>query len=256
MSNKPKAADQPLLCVVHIPKTAGSAIRETLISILGWEKVYWIAHKRPFEHWVNSTGSEFDDYAVVGGHANAAAFHKIKRPKIFLSVIRDPVSRAISLFNYITRGPDPNQGLRKELQGLSLVEAVRTSANLRRHVKNRQCAFIGGQPTFPAALRGLCDRQWFIDRHEAVDELFPRVCMRFGWPARPLVLDNVGREGYADEHLSDQDTITALKEINQEDSRLVSIFDKEVVPRSLASGATSFPPANGAYSAVTAPYGS
>jgi hypothetical protein len=231
MYAKAKAADQPLLCVVHIPKTAGSAIRETFISILGWEKVYWIAHKRPFEHWANSTGSEFDDYAVVGGHSSAAALDKIKRPKIFMSVVRDPVRRAISLFNYITCGPDPNHGLRKELQGLSLVEAIQTSANFRRDVENRQCALIGGEATFPAALRSICNSEWFIDQHEAVDELFARVCGRFGWPSRPLILDNVGREGYADEHLSDQDTITALKQINQEDGFLVSLFDKDVVHR-------------------------
>src|ERR1700730_13742849 len=72
---------QPLLCVVHIPKTAGSAIRETLISSLGPEKVYWIGHKRPYAHWESAAGTEFDDYAVVGGHRSAAAFQKNKKTK-------------------------------------------------------------------------------------------------------------------------------------------------------------------------------
>jgi hypothetical protein len=231
MDHRTDEPKQPLLCVVHIPKTAGSAIRETLISILGWDKVYWISHKRPFEHWTNSNGDEFNNYAVVGGHCSTKTFDKIKRPKIFMAVVRDPVQRAVSLFNYITYGPDPNHGLRNELSGLSLVEAIQASATFRRDIENRQCALIGGQPMFSEALRSLCDSQWFIDRHEAVNQLFVRVCERFGWPAQPMVSDNVGREGYADAYLSDKKAITILKHLNEQDNLLVSIFDKNVVRR-------------------------
>jgi hypothetical protein len=239
MYSRTDTSSQPLLCVVHIPKTAGSAIRETLISILGWEKVYWISHKRPFENWTNSSGDDFNDYAVVGGHCSATAFHKIKRPKIFMAVVRDPVQRAISLFNYITCGPDPDHGLRGELSGLSLVEAIKTSVNFRRDVENRQCGLIGGQPTFSAALHTISEGEWFIDHHEAVDELFAGVCDRFGWPSRPLVSDNVGREGYADAYLSDKSTIIALNQINQEDRLLVSILDKTVVRGSPSRAASN-----------------
>jgi hypothetical protein len=215
--------DQPLLCVVHIPKTAGSAIRETLISGLGFDKVYWIGHKRPYAHWDNADGTEFDDFAVVGGHRSAESFRKIKRPKIFMTVVRDPVWRAISLFNYITRGPDPNHSLRSELEGLSLVEAIEKSEVFRREIENRQCALLGEEPTFSAALHSICRDQWIIDRHENVDKLFGELCDRFGWPKLPLVLDNVAEPGYARRYLSPE-TTTALTELNQEDYRLVSVF--------------------------------
>ena len=214
---------QPLLCVVHIPKTAGSAIRETLVSVLGRDKVYWIGHQRPHAHWENAVGTEFDDYAVVGGHRNAMAFQKIKRPKVFLAVVRDPVKRAISLFNYITQGPDVNHPQRKELQGLSVIEAIEKSSRFRADVENRQCAFIGGERTFGAALRSLCENEWFVDRHESVEELFGRVCERFGWRAEPLGLKNAAQPGYAKEYLSDL-TVAALEKINKEDRLLVSIF--------------------------------
>ena len=73
--------DKRLLCVVHTPKTAGTTIRETLSSILGSEKVYWIGHERPIDHWESAAGSEFDNYLVVGGHVGARAFEKIGGPE-------------------------------------------------------------------------------------------------------------------------------------------------------------------------------
>jgi SAM-dependent methyltransferase len=232
MASRADAVTQPLLCVVHIPKTAGSAIRETLISTLGWDKVYWISHKRPLGHWTNSSGDEFSNYVVVGGHVSAADFSKIKRPKIFMSVLRDPVTRAISLFNYIKRGPDTTHGLRNTFQDLSLIEAISSSASFRKDVENRQCALIGGAPTFAAALRSLCENEWFIDHYDVIDKLFVRVCERFDWPVQKLVFDNVGRKGYADQYLADEPTVTLLKQINKEDSLLVSIFRNDLIRQS------------------------
>jgi hypothetical protein len=221
--------------------------------MLGWEKVYWIGHKRPLEHWTKATDGEFDHYTVVGGHASAVEFEKIKRPKIFMSVVRDPVMRAISLFNYITWGPDPNHGLRKKLQGLTLIEAIQTSAGFRRDIENCQCRYLSGEPSFPAALRRICESEWFVDRHEAIDELFSRVCRRFGWPAQKLVLDNVGRKGYADEYLEDVETICALQQINQEDRFLVSLFDRNDFGDTTAVESVSSAP-RGAAQMVTAIY--
>src|SRR5271156_4259266 len=96
---------KPLLCVVHIPKTAGTTIRETLSSILGSEKIYWIGNRYPIDHWESAAGSDFNDYLVVGGHVGAHAFEKkIRRPKAYLTLVREPIQRVISLFDFITKG--------------------------------------------------------------------------------------------------------------------------------------------------------
>jgi Glycosyl transferase family 90 len=216
-------SSRPLLCVVHIPKTAGSAIRETLASTLGDDKVYWIGHRRPHEEWDKAKGTEFDSYLVVGGHRPAEEFDKIARPKVFVAVLRDPVGRAVSLFNYITQGPDRRHPMRAELQGLSVIDALTKSANFRREVANFQCVLIGGAPTFSAALQSLCRREWEIDTHENVQALFDRLCRRFDFPVAPLIKDNVGKAGYAAQHLS-PDVAAALTEINRDDELLVSLF--------------------------------
>ena len=81
--------DMPLLCVVHIPKTAGSAIRETLCSAIGEDRVYWIGHNRPHGEWNRAKSEDFDKYFVVGGHEDVKAFDKIRRPKVFMAVTCD-----------------------------------------------------------------------------------------------------------------------------------------------------------------------
>jgi hypothetical protein len=218
---------QPLLCVVHIPKTAGTTIRETLGSILGYDKIYWIGHQRSVSHWENSVGKDFEDFLVVGGHVSAPEFDKIRRPKVFMAVVREPVRRAISLFDFITRGPDIEHPLRNTLGGLGLVDAMEKSDEFHNEIANFQCTMIGGAPTYSSALQSICEREWFIDCDARVEELVSRVCRKFGWPLAPapLVHANVNQRKrylvkYSASHIA-----AALKDINHEDSRLYALFD-------------------------------
>jgi hypothetical protein len=218
----------PLLCVVHIPKTAGSALREGLITALGHEKVYWIGHKRPFADWYNATGTEFNDYKVVGGHVSPEAFDKIKRPKLFLAVMRNPVRRAASLFNYITRGTDLSHPYRDKFQNLSLMESIAKYPRFRIEIANYQCKLIGGEPTLPAAILSLLQRDWIISCHEHVETLFRHVCKTFDWPVVPLPQDNVGEIGYERKYL-DSITNEFLKDANESDSALYNVLRSEAI---------------------------
>ena len=214
------AMRQPVLCVVHAPKTAGTAIRATLGAILGMEKVYWVGHDRPASHWETASGTEFGDYLVVGGHVSAAQLAKIQRPKVFMAVVREPVRQAISLFDFITRGAQSCHPLREELHGLSLIEALGRSRAFRDEVSNCQCRMIGEASTFSAALRSMCEREWFVDRYECVDELLARVCNKFGWPSAALSFENVNPTRRYFEDYCSKDIFAALKNINHADTVL------------------------------------
>jgi hypothetical protein len=214
---------KPLLCIVHIPKTAGSAIRETLVASLGADKVYWVGHGRHQEEWESAKGNEFGSYWVVGGHESAPAFDKIERPKVFMAVLRDPVERTISLFNYIVEGRGIPHPLHEQFKKLTIPEAFEISPGFRRDVTNRQCDLIGGEATYNAALKSICGRRWFLGTFEKVDELFASVCKEFGWPIVRLKQDNVATKGYEARYESDR-TSRWLAQINAEDSRLFEMF--------------------------------
>lgn len=209
---------KPLLCVVHIPKTAGTTIRETLSSILGSEKIYWIGNRYPIDHWESAAGSDFNDYLVVGGHVGAHAFEKkIRRPKAYLTLVREPIQRVISLFDFITKGPDLSHPLRDELKGMTLIEAVEKSSRFRVEVENRQCTLIGGAPRYSDALKSISEKIWFINRHEHIEDLIRRVCEAFEWSFKPLIIANVSRRVRYFEEYHSTEIIAALREINQQD---------------------------------------
>jgi hypothetical protein len=208
------------------PKTAGTAIRATLNAILGPEKIYWVGDRQPVSHWQNATTTEFENYKVVGGHVGATAFDKIQKPKVFMAVVREPVRRAISLFDFIIHGPNANHPLRAELQGLSLIEAIEKSHRFRNEIANRQCMLIGGAPNFAAAQRSISEREWFIDCHDNVQPLLERVCDSFGWEPAPLRIENANkRDRYFEEYFTDE-IGNALREINKEDTRLYGTLDE------------------------------
>jgi len=210
--------------VVHTPKTAGTTIRETLQAILGRDSVYWVGHDRPAAHWDNADGNEFAKFSVVGGHVSALAFEKICRPKVFMAVVREPVRRAISLFEYIVRGPDKDHPLRGELTGLTILEAVEQSVKFRGEITNWQCALIGGEPTYSSALRSVCEREWLIDSQERLEDLVQKACAKFGWRAPAIITANENRQpDYFQQYNSDA-VIGLLSELNEEDYRLYEML--------------------------------
>jgi hypothetical protein len=152
------------------------------------------------------------------GHAEAPHFDKIRRPKIFLAILREPVQRAVSLFNYMLTSPDGHP-LRETLRGLSIMEALERSAEFRRQVENFQCTMIGGAPTLSSAVQSLYARDWFIGPLAQLDEIFERICAEFGWPFARPVRDNVGTPGYPDRYVNEE-VRAVISALNKEDQAL------------------------------------
>jgi hypothetical protein len=215
-----KAECTPLLCVIHIPKTAGTSLRIAFRSILNG-KLYWHGDDSwgtSAAQWDAVTSADFNGYHVIGGHLTVDHFSKIQRPKIFFAVVRDPIRRAASLFEFIVN--QPSHYLHDELRGRTILEAIQYSARFRLEITNGQCFLIGGAPTYKAAKRSLSRRAWMIARYEEVEQLFAHTCERFLWPVVRLPRENPNqRQGYFDEYATAEIT-GALTALNSEDMRL------------------------------------
>ena len=116
-----------VIVFVHIPKTAGTALRENwlLKNIKGeW---CWFGMPNHQNNWEKMQTNPFlaSTNSMIGGHKHIADFIdlNIVQPKTYLSVIRKPVDRAISYFNFIkTTKTHP---LSVALEGKTLLDAVR-----------------------------------------------------------------------------------------------------------------------------------
>jgi hypothetical protein len=78
---------------LHIPRTAGIFIRSNLLSQFNNKKCF-------ADHYIKIDDKEISESYFVGGHWGKYPISKMNNPLIF-TVLRDPVERFISYFNYI-----------------------------------------------------------------------------------------------------------------------------------------------------------
>jgi hypothetical protein len=82
----------------HVPKTGGTALNQALLEILTPERVAVNRHVD-----VAADNLDFADrYLIITGHFGGAWRRRLQRrgERLTFTVIRDPVDRAISLYNY------------------------------------------------------------------------------------------------------------------------------------------------------------
>ena len=86
---------------LHIPKSAGTAHRTHLQMVYGESKVLWYGINSDAEKY---DPSEADSYMAVGGHKPIRFYPPSLKP-MYTSVVREPIERAVSFFNYSTEEP-------------------------------------------------------------------------------------------------------------------------------------------------------
>lgn len=140
----------PALVHLHIPKSAGSSHRYYLYQVLGAHCVY--------SHGEHVDGGAFapeklQNFSVAEGH-RPLDFYPPDMQALFTSVLRDPVERALSYFNYRAApalNPEDNwsesrrrstgKWLAKGLEPTSLLKTLEQCESFRIDVSNLQCAY-------------------------------------------------------------------------------------------------------------------
>lgn len=84
-------ARQPCICFVHQGKTAGTAIVQTLASFFEPHEIAGYAISLP---------ERIDGLSLLGGHFRFEDFERIRGEKIFITSMRHPTPRLISLYRY------------------------------------------------------------------------------------------------------------------------------------------------------------
>jgi hypothetical protein len=246
------AAERPVLLFLHLPKTAGTTFTrliyaEQLERNPNWEG--WIAPRFHFAYGVlylrenasygfyrDSYESAFSaedlavlrrpDVEVISGHFTYGLHRFLDRPAVYITILRDPVDRVLSLYHHLRSFPD-DYPLNKQVgEGMTISEFVgglrrtETDNDQLRRLVGRDVPFGGcTQEMLEEATETLDSRFLSVGLTERFDESVAVFGNLLGWaPRTPYsMLVNHGRPGR--EAISDAE-LEAIESHNALDAEL------------------------------------
>ena len=129
------------LVFIHIPKTAGTFIREGLEQ--HYEKIGCAYGTKPFANFSTMDGDQlaaFKTHEVLIGHESFHAFQThLDRPATYFTVLRNPVDRLISYYNHLMTHA-PNFANHK----VTLLKFLENRSNYE--IDNVQLRYLSGKP--------------------------------------------------------------------------------------------------------------
>jgi hypothetical protein len=229
------------LLFLHVPKAGGSALAGALGNRFGANECRSIYYTE-----------DPDDEEVVGagyitGHVSMSILDRFESPPFAVTVLRDPIERALSVYSYFRELDEPRTsrtGLerREAAQRLtkehSLDEFIEVAPELAEHyLGNWQARMLGGKrldgtdERLEDALVGLhrCD---FVGLAERQDESVDWLTRRLGWTElAPLPLANVTHRRLRRDEISPA-AIKALLDLTSVDRELyaeaVRLYERRV----------------------------
>lgn len=221
-----------LLVHVHIPKTAGTALRSALRKMVPNNKIYWIGTREHLtDEWQRLSARDLSRYKVLGGHrSHIELSQKIgHRNAVYSALLRDPIRRAVSYFEFLKNmaNADVAAGkkllpIRRNILSQDLLTAVTKNAIFRNRITNAQCYAISGAHSFAEATRMIENAEWIIETDANIDRLLQRISDRFGWPQAKAEQRNVSKRGYF-EKLCTEEVAEEIRMLNLED---IQLFEK------------------------------
>lgn len=210
---------------VHIPKTAGTSLRELMLSIYGDEGCVLVYSQEPDELAKVQVKAGLAD--VVFGHFSVGFDCTLGIPGRYATLLRDPIARVMSFYRHQERYE--NAEFHSQVStGMSLRELVTSQAC--HETNNHMVRILAGMAytadmvdddaMLELALSNLYKQFDFVGIVEQLDHDVRRLSARFGWPSGlSMPILNVDPEPLRD---VDAETLAALQRYNRLD---IALYD-------------------------------
>jgi len=214
---------------LHIPKTAGTAFEQLAEKNFGNGCSLSTSGKFSPEEWKES--------ALIGGHFFYSRYDGMSGRRLFLGVVRDPVDRAISGFNYYKNNNSLMEYRKaKGFDHDDFLKTIRKSPFRVEFVDNYQCKYLSGRQKFSAVQKAFEDDAFIIGHYEGIDKWLELVGKRLGWSELTLPKVNVATDPfYMNQYKEDKTLIDLLQQRNKEDYRLFDYVKQHGVYESFGS---------------------
>lgn len=184
----------PVLVFVHVPKTAGATLHRIIERELPGRNVATlrVLDEPPgsiAEHLRRAGGETVD---VVKGHVYYGVHEHLRRPVQYVTMLRHPVDRVVSLYRFVCT--EPRHPLHRQVRDMSLEQFVASGLDADQ-VSNGQTRQVVGAPgraldadDLELAWRRLSERFAAVGLQERFDESLVLFRRALGWRRPPVYL--------------------------------------------------------------------
>ncbi|QFU74321.1 hypothetical protein EY643_00910 [Halioglobus maricola] len=213
----------PKTVYLHIPKTAGKAFEKLAEQNYGDGCSLSTTGNFSREHWESAQ--------LIGGHFFQSMYDSMHGQRIFLSVVRDPVDRAISRFNYYRdREAGYERRVERKFDHQSLKNTIRDSGFRREFIDNYQCLYLSGKHRYSSVRHAFSNDVFIVGSFDKIDQWLAFLSEKLSWQDSTLPQINVASDpGYMNEFKNDSELLDILVQNNEEDYKLVDFIRTEEV---------------------------
>lgn len=190
--------DDTLIVFPHAQRTGGKVLRDSVLAAAyGKDRIYSVSSRGTGSKlWRDVTAGDLKGFRVYTGASNFADLDK-SRPCVFLALLRHPLYRVISLYNYCRKRTDHR--LYELATRLPLEDFYREASKVYPiYLRNTQCLRICGKPSASKARRTLEEKYLGAGLSRDIAGFAKALGEALGWP--PIPVDSIApdEERYAD----------------------------------------------------------
>ncbi|MEM8722327.1 MAG: sulfotransferase family 2 domain-containing protein [Cyanobacteria bacterium P01_G01_bin.39] len=241
--NSDKEMSSPIVIFLHIPKAAGTTLRDILYRRYEKGHIYELDGQnfvQSIEDFKQLPAKEKDEIRLLMGHMYFGLHEYLSSPSTYITMLRNPVKKVISYYHFISRKSNhPDYELIKS-QDISLKSYC---AMNRANMTNAQTRFLAGEDfsnvnneskMLEQAKKNLQEHFSVVGITERFDETLILMKQKLGWDSYPYYYRrNTNRNiGYAQLQIS-EDTLATIREYNQLDIELYE-YANELFERDLS----------------------
>jgi hypothetical protein len=177
-------SDDALIVFPHTQRTGGKALRDqVLCKVYGQERVYSGSRGTGDKTWKDVTRADLATFKVYTGPSNYSDLDK-GRPTVFISLVRHPLYRAVSLYHYCRKRAGHKL---YEIANRCTLEGFYPEASrvYPVYMRNTQCLRIAGNASARRAQETILQKYLGVGFTGDVNEFGNALGAELGWPSFP-----------------------------------------------------------------------
>lgn len=208
---------------VHAPRTGGTTLRTQLNKLFGID-VCLMNYRAEIEYL---SDSDLIHYQQVSGHFSYGMHQYFSKKALYVTTVRDPVARFISLYSVIRARADHRLHIISKNLDINefLIYCLKgNDPELTRQVKNLQCQFVCGEESFSLARKYIDEKYFLACIPEQIDSMIQLLGSTFNLPPPAMEISGVKTQSTpnridANNHLTSE-SLAILIECNSQDLQL------------------------------------